>query len=116
MENVSITGNRATKQGGGIGPCPTGDAKVYVRNGALIEKNTADEAGDDMVFLGSPNDPYTLTLANYTPDGRRVKWMRDGGLFAQRHLCRDKRIHSRYHQNGANPAPMTLKTQRRISR
>lgn len=109
MENVSITGNRATKQGGGMWSCPTGGAKVYVSNGALIEKNTADEAGDDMVFLGSPNDPYTLTLANYTPDGRRVKWMQDGGLFPPNgtYAATNASV-SRYHPNGANTAPMTF--------
>lgn len=109
MENVSITGNRATKQGGGMWSCPTGDAKVYVRNGALIEGNTADEAGDDVVFLGFPNDPYTLTLANYTPDGRRVKWMQDGGLFLPNgtYAATNASI-PRYHQNGANTAPMTF--------
>ena len=109
MENVSITGNRATKHGGGMWSCPTGDAKVYVRNGALIEKNTADEAGDDVVFLGSPNDPYTLTLANYTPDGRRVKWMQDGGLFPPNgtYAATNASV-SRYHQNSANTAPMTF--------
>ena len=109
MENVSITGNRATKQGGGMWSCPTGDAKVYVSNGGLIEKNTADEAGDDMVFLGFPNDPYTLTLANYTPDGRRVKWMQDGGLFPPNgtYAATNASV-SRYHQNGANTAPMTF--------
>ena len=109
MENVSITGNRATKQGGGMWSCPTGDAKVYVSNGALIEGNTADEAGDDMVFLGFPNDPYTLTLANYTPDGRRVKWMQDGGLFPPygTYAATNASI-PRYHQNSANTAPMTF--------
>lgn len=109
MENVSITGNRATKQGGGMWFCPTGDAKVYVSNGGLIEGNTADEAGDDVVFLGSPNDPYTLTLANYTPDGRRVKWMQDGGLFPPNgtYAATNASI-PRYHQNGANTAPMTF--------
>ena len=109
MENVSITGNRATKQGGGMWSCPTGDAKVYVSNGGLIEGNTADEAGDDMVFLGFPTDPYTLTLANYTPDGRRVKWMQDGGLFPPNgtYAATNASI-PRYHQNGANTAPMTF--------
>lgn len=109
MENVSITGNRATKQGGGMWSCPTGDAKVYVSNGGLIEGNTADEAGDDMVFLGFPNDPYTLTLANYTPDGRRVKWMQDGGLFLPNgtYAATNASV-PRYHQNGANTAPMTF--------
>lgn len=109
MENVSITGNHATKQGGGMWSCPTGDAKVYVSNGGLIEGNTADEAGDDMVFLGFPNDPYTLTLANYTPDGRRVKWMQDGGLFPPNgtYAATNASI-PRYHQNGANTAPMTF--------
>lgn len=109
MENVSITGNHATKQGGGMWSCPTGDAKVYVSNGGLIEGNTADEAGDDMVFLGFPNDPYTLTLANYTPDGRRVKWMQDGGLFSPNgtYAATNASI-PRYHQNGANTAPMTF--------
>lgn len=109
MENVSITGNHATKQGGGMWSCPTGDAKVYVSSGGLIEGNTADEAGDDMVFLGFPNDPYTLTLANYTPDGRRVKWMQDGGLFPPNgtYAATNASI-PRYHQNGANTAPMTF--------
>ena len=60
---------------------PTGDAKVYVQDGGLIARNTADEAGDDVVFTGSDGAKYKLTLADRAPGGGKVLWYRDGGLF-----------------------------------
>ena len=52
IENALVVDNHAKKQGGGMWFCPTGDAKVYVQNGGLIARNSADEAGDDLVFTG----------------------------------------------------------------
>ena len=81
IENALVTGNHASKQGGGMWFCPTGDAKVYVQDGGLIARNTADEAGDDVVFTGSDGAKYKLTLADRAPGGGKVLWYRDGGLF-----------------------------------
>ncbi|RGJ07425.1 Spy0128 family protein [Collinsella sp. TM09-10AT] len=81
IENALVADNHADKQGGGMWFCPTGDAKVYVRDGGLIAKNTADEAGDDFVFTGAKDAKYKLTLANRAPGGGKVSWYRDGGLF-----------------------------------
>lgn len=81
IENALVVDNHADKQGGGMWFCPTGDAKVYVQNGGLIAKNTADEAGDDFVFTGAKDAKYKLTLANRAPGGGKVSWYRDGGLF-----------------------------------
>ena len=81
IENALVVDNHADKQGGGMWFCPTGDAKVYVRDGGLIAKNTADEAGDDLVFTGFKDAKYKLTLANRAPGGGKVSWYRDGGLF-----------------------------------
>ena len=81
IENALVVGNHASKQGGGMWFCPTGDAKVYVQDGGLIARNTADEAGDDVVFTGSYGAKYKLTLADRAPGGGKVLWYRDGGLF-----------------------------------
>ena len=81
IENACVVDNHADKQGGGMWFCPTGDAKVYVQDGGLIAKNTADEAGDDFVFTGAKDAKYKLTLANRAPGGGKVSWYRDGGLF-----------------------------------
>ena len=81
IENALVVDNHAVKQGGGMWFCPTGDAKVYVQDGGLIAKNTADEAGDDFVFTGAKDAKYKLTLANRAPGGGKVSWYRDGGLF-----------------------------------
>ena len=81
IENALVVGNHASKQGGGMWFCPTGDAKVYVQDGGLIARNTADEAGDDVVFTGSDGANYKLTLADRAPGGGKVLWYRDGGLF-----------------------------------
>ena len=81
IENALVVGNHASKQGGGMWFCPTGDAKVYVQDGGLIARNTADEAGDDVVFTGSDGANYKLTLADRVPGGGKVLWYRDGGLF-----------------------------------
>lgn len=81
IENALVVDNKAGKQGGGMWFCPTGDAKVYVQDGGLIARNTADEAGDDFVFTGAKDAKYKLTLANRAPGGGKVSWYRDGGLF-----------------------------------
>ncbi|RHA20281.1 Cna B-type domain-containing protein [Collinsella sp. AM44-11] len=81
IENACVVDNHADKQGGGMWFCPTGDAKVYVQDGGLIARNTADEAGDDFVFTGAKDAKYKLTLANRAPGGGKVSWYRDGGLF-----------------------------------
>ena len=81
IENALVVGNHASRQGGGMWFCPTGDAKVYVQDGGLIARNTAKEAGDDVVFTGSDGAKYKLTLAERAPGGGKVLWYRDGGLF-----------------------------------
>ena len=81
IENACVVDNHAKEQGGGMWFCPTGDAKVYVQNGGLIARNTADKAGDDFVFTGAKDAKYKLTLANRAPGGGKVSWYRDGGLF-----------------------------------
>lgn len=81
IENACVVDNHADGQGGGMWFCPTGDAKVYVQDGGLIARNTADEAGDDFVFTGFKDAKYKLTLANRAPGGGKVSWYRDGGLF-----------------------------------
>ena len=82
VENARITENSANEQGGGLWFCPTGDAKIYVQDGGLIARNTADKAGDDVVFTGFEGDAHTLTLANRAPGGGKVLWYKDGELFA----------------------------------
>ena len=81
IENALVVDNHAKEQGGGMWFCPTGDAKVYVQNGGLIARNTANGAGDDFVFTGFKDARYKLTLANRAPGGGKVSWYRDGGLF-----------------------------------
>lgn len=82
IKNVRVVKNTATEQGGGLWFCPSGDSKVYIQDGGLIAQNTADRAGDDIVFTGFENDPsHTLTLASRVPGGGKVLWYRDGGLF-----------------------------------
>lgn len=82
VENARIIENSANEQGGGLWFCPTGDAKIYVQDGGLIACNTADKAGDDVVFTGFEGDAHTLTLANRAPGGGKVLWYKDGELFA----------------------------------
>lgn len=82
VENARIIENSANEQGGGLWFCPTGDAKIYVQDGGLIARNTADKAGDDVVFTGFEGDAHTLTLANRAPGGGKVLWYKDGELFA----------------------------------
>ena len=81
MENAEISANKASKQGGGLWFCPTGDAKVYIQDGALIGKNSSEGVGDDFVFTGFAGDSHKLTLADRAPGGARVWWYEDGGMF-----------------------------------
>lgn len=80
MENACITGNSA-EQGGGLWLCPTGDAKVHVKNGGIIHGNTAGSVGDDVVSAPSSGENYSLTLADRVPGGGRVLWYTDGSVY-----------------------------------
>lgn len=84
IENALITGNTAD-QGGGLWFCPTGDAKLYMQNGAVIYGNTATSAGDDFaspeVATGAGGNGG-VTLPDYFPNGKVIQWFSDGFLYA----------------------------------
>lgn len=84
MENALITGNTAD-QGGGLWFCPTGDAKLYMQDGAVIYGNTAASAGDDFaspeVATGAGGNGG-VTLPDYFPNGKVIQWFSDGFLYA----------------------------------
>ena len=80
LQDALITGNTA-KQGGGLWFCPTGNAELYMTNGAVIYGNTADQAGDD---FASPQvadvNGNGVTLSDYLPNGKVFYWYKDGRL------------------------------------
>lgn len=84
IENALITGNTAD-QGGGLWFCPTGDAKLYMQDGAVIYGNTAASAGDDFaspeVAAGAGGNGG-VTLPDYFPNGKVIQWFSDGFLYA----------------------------------
>lgn len=84
IENALITGNTAD-QGGGLWFCPTGDAKLYMQDGAVIYGNTAASAGDDFaspeVVTGAGGNGG-VTLPDYFPNGKVIQWFSDGFLYA----------------------------------
>lgn len=84
IQNALITGNTAD-QGGGLWFCPTGDAKLYMQNGAVIYGNTAASAGDDFaspeVAIGAGGNGG-VTLPDYFPNGKVIQWFSDGFLYA----------------------------------
>lgn len=84
IENALITGNTAD-QGGGLWFCPTGDAKLYMQDGAVIYGNTAASAGDDFaspeVATGAGGNGG-VTLPDYSPNGKVIQWFSDGFLYA----------------------------------
>ena len=84
IENALITGNTAD-QGGGLWFCPTGDAKLYMQDGAGIYGNTAASAGDDFaspeVATGAGGNGG-VTLPDYFPNGKVIQWFSDGFLYA----------------------------------
>ena len=84
IQNALITGNTAD-QGGGLWFCPTGDAKLYMQNGAVIYGNTAASAGDDFaspeVATGAGGNGG-VTLPDYFPNGKVIQWFSDGFLYA----------------------------------
>lgn len=84
IENALITGNTAD-QGGGLWFCPTGDAKLYMQDGAVIYGNTAASAGDDFaspeVATGAGGNGG-VTLPDYFPNGKVIQWFSDGFLYA----------------------------------
>ena len=109
IENALVVDNHAKKQGGGMWFCPTGDAKVYVQNGGLIAKNSADEAGDDLVFTGFKDAKYKLTLANRAPGGGKVSWYRDGGLFNPEGTYAETNTEiPRFSPDGGNGEPLSF--------
>lgn len=84
IQNALITGNTAD-QGGGLWFCPTGDAKLYMQDGAVIYGNTATSAGDDFaspeVATGAGGNGG-VTLPDYFPNGKVIQWFSDGFLYA----------------------------------
>lgn len=84
IENALITGNTAD-QGGGLWFCPTGDAKLYMQDSAVIYGNTAASAGDDFaspeVATGAGGNGG-VTLPDYFPNGKVIQWFSDGFLYA----------------------------------
>lgn len=109
IQNACVTQNTASKQGGGMWFCPTGDAKVYVQNGGLIARNSADEAGDDLVFTGFKDAKYKLTLANRAPGGGKVSWYRDGGLFNPEGTYAETNTEiPRFSPDGGNGEPLSF--------
>ena len=84
IENALITGNTAD-QGGGLWFCPTGDAKLYMQDGAVIYGNTAASAGDHFsspeVATGAGGNGG-VTLPDYFPNGKVIQWFSDGFLYA----------------------------------
>lgn len=84
IQNALITGNTAD-QGGGLWFCPTGDAKLYMQDGAVIYGNTAASAGDDFaspeVAAGAGGNGG-VTLPDYFPNGKVIQWFSDGFLYA----------------------------------
>ena len=89
IENALITGNTAD-QGGGLWFCPTGDAKLYMQDGAVIYGNTAASAGDDFaspeVATGAGGNGG-VTLPDYFPNGKVIQWFSKGYLFAPAGNC-----------------------------
>ena len=84
IQNALITGNTAD-QGGGLWFCPTGDAKLYMQDGAVIYGNTAASAGVDFaspeVATGAGGNGG-VTLPDYFPNGKVIQWFSDGFLYA----------------------------------
>ena len=80
LQDALITGNTA-KQGGGLWFCPTGNAELYMTNGAVIYGNTADQAGDDFASPQVANvNGNGVTLSDYLPNGKVFYWYKDGRL------------------------------------
>lgn len=114
LYNVFITDNTAEDNGvgdihgigGGLWLCPTGDAKVYIKNGGVLHGNTAARSGDDIAAAASSGSNYSLTLANRIMGGGKVSWMMDGTLFGSFVGSADPRSDgtNRYDEN-ADPAP-----------
>lgn len=81
MEKAIITENTASKHGGGLWFCPTGDGKVYIKNGGVIIGNNAGEAGDDVVSARKFSEKR-ISLADRMLGGGKVWWYPDGGVYA----------------------------------
>lgn len=90
MGKTLVTGNTATKIGGGMWLCPTGSATTAVTNGASFfdnkagngaENNGTGSAGDDVASINK-EDPatQTLILSNNGLDNWLVHWYEDGKI------------------------------------
>ena len=90
MGKTLVTGNSATKIGGGMWLCPTGSATTAVKNGASFfdnkagngaENNDTGSAGDDVASINKL-DPatQTLILSNNGLDNWLVHWYEDGKI------------------------------------
>mgnify|MGYP000927624472 FL=1 len=96
MGKTLVTGNTATKIGGGMWLCPTGSATTAVTNGASFfdnkagngaENNDTGSAGDDVASINK-EDPatQTLILSNNVLDNWLVHSYEDGKI-DEAYLC-----------------------------
>jgi len=51
LENVVVTDNNATGQGGGLASCPISDTRIYLTSGGAIYENTGESNRDDLYIL-----------------------------------------------------------------
>lgn len=75
-----VTKNSASKLGGGIWSCPTGDVRVLLNNTAALFDNTAEGAGNDVVSLSQDGGTYELHLSDRILGGGRITWYKDGAV------------------------------------
>lgn len=80
MNGGTIADNAASDMGGGLWFCPTGDAKIYVKDGSGIFNNSASGAGDDFAAVPRTDEKYTITLADRLLGGGKANWYNDGKI------------------------------------
>lgn len=80
FNNTYVAGNSA-EIGGGLWLCPTGDASVHVKNGGVINSNTAELAGDDVVSAAKFDEKWSVSLENRVLGGGKVEWHEDGAVY-----------------------------------
>ncbi len=78
--NALITDNTASLMGGGLYFCPTGNAELYVNDGAAIYSNSSGGAADDFVSVASMFSSKSVLLSERMLGGGLIKWYQDGAV------------------------------------
>ena len=94
LSKAVISDNKATSLGGGIAACPTGQTKLYFKNGSAIYDNTS-KASEQIYCIKLDRNENTF-ISDYMLGGGQYKWLYSDGVNGK------YEVDNNYYQNTNN--------------